>query len=287
METSIILERIPQPRLLGGQMPTRPGIYRVPVMMLSVEPSYQRPFNPEWAHRKAENWEDYKAGTLLVSCRDGKLFIIDGQQRAGTAKLIDPEMCLVCRVLFGLTIEEEAKRCAELNEPGAHRNFSRPDLHKTKIAQGDKVATELSHLLYVNLLSFRKGEVSAYIGCVGTVSDIFRANPECGRWLIRFIGQAVLADRTRLHSNVRIEFVSALAQTYNIRSIRDNADNLAKHLGQTLGVEGAAKRIKLHLKGDRTRALVEECLEYNRPKTKRLIDAVEVATVLSRSGRKR
>lgn len=91
----------------------------IPVEMLFADPSYQRTdgINPEKVLSLAENFEPRKMDALKVSAREG-LFafaIIDGCHRLEAAKRNGIEY-LECEILFGLSIEDEARLFAEQND---------------------------------------------------------------------------------------------------------------------------------------------------------------------------
>lgn len=78
----------------------------IPVDLLSVPATYQR---PQHGHEKeiARQWNKKKAGALVVSYRDGQLYVIDGQHRLIAARMVG-EQTMPCQIYEGLTEAEEA-----------------------------------------------------------------------------------------------------------------------------------------------------------------------------------
>lgn len=78
----------------------------IPLSLLTVHPTVQR---ERRGHEKkiAAQWDKRKAGAILVSYRDGYLYIIDGQHRYWAAQLAG-ENSIACQVYEGLTEADEA-----------------------------------------------------------------------------------------------------------------------------------------------------------------------------------
>lgn len=80
----------------------------IPVNLLELDHSYQR-IETGNAKKIADNWDDNACEFLLVSYRNGKFYVIDGQHRMIAAKIKGIES-LPCVILTGLTKGEEARR---------------------------------------------------------------------------------------------------------------------------------------------------------------------------------
>ncbi len=78
----------------------------IPVDLLSVPATYQR---PQHGHEKeiAKQWNKKKAGALVVSYRDGQLYVIDGQHRLIAARMVG-EQSMPCQIYEGLSEADEA-----------------------------------------------------------------------------------------------------------------------------------------------------------------------------------
>jgi hypothetical protein len=85
----------------------------VPVELLFIDPSYQRP-ETRLVKVIAENFRPAVFGTVLGSRRDtGRVAIMDGQQRTSAARLIGV-VAVPCLVYEGLTVPEEARIFVQL-----------------------------------------------------------------------------------------------------------------------------------------------------------------------------
>jgi hypothetical protein len=80
----------------------------IPVDLLDLDHSYQRVETGN-AKKIADNWDKDACEFLLVSYRNGKFYIIDGQHRFIAAK-IKGIASLPCVIFSGLTRSEEARR---------------------------------------------------------------------------------------------------------------------------------------------------------------------------------
>lgn len=79
---------------------------------------YQRPVNPKEVDRLIREWDDRLFDPIIVSFRDGKFNVVDGQHRiAALRKMNDGNGVMVkCKVYSGLTYEQEADLCYKLDK---------------------------------------------------------------------------------------------------------------------------------------------------------------------------
>lgn len=79
---------------------------------------YQRPVNPKEVDRLIREWDDRLFDPIIVSFRDGKFFVVDGQHRiAALRKMNNGNGVMVkCKVYSGLTYEQEADLCYKLDK---------------------------------------------------------------------------------------------------------------------------------------------------------------------------
>ena len=79
---------------------------------------YQRPVNPKEVDRLIREWDDRLFDPIIVSFRDGKFNVVDGQHRiAALRKMNDGNGVMVkCKVYSGLTYEQEANLCYKLDK---------------------------------------------------------------------------------------------------------------------------------------------------------------------------
>lgn len=79
---------------------------------------YQRPVNPKEVERLIREWDERLLDPIIVSFRDGKFNVVDGQHRiAALRKMNGGNGVMVnCKVYSGLTYEQEADLCYKLDK---------------------------------------------------------------------------------------------------------------------------------------------------------------------------
>jgi hypothetical protein len=81
---------------------------RIPIDQLNIDHSYQRELHMRLVQRVAANWNPVSGEPILVSKRKGgKHYIVNGQHRASAAKIIG-KTDILCRVVAGLAVKDEA-----------------------------------------------------------------------------------------------------------------------------------------------------------------------------------
>lgn len=86
-------------------------IASVPVALMEIDHSYQRILGAT-VNKLMEEWDNDKCDFLIVSYRDNKYYIIDGQHRYSVAKAKGIE-ALPCIIFTGLTQSDEALKFAQ------------------------------------------------------------------------------------------------------------------------------------------------------------------------------
>lgn len=82
-------------------------IASVPVSLLCIDSAYQRDTDSRTIHALIREWDITKCSFLLISYRDGKFYVVDGQHRREAAKYLRVKE-LPCIILTGLTQADEA-----------------------------------------------------------------------------------------------------------------------------------------------------------------------------------
>lgn len=78
---------------------------------------YQRPVNPKEVDRLIREWDDRLLDPIIVSFRDGKFNVVDGQHRiVALRKMNGKDVMVACKVYSGLTYEQEADLCYKLDK---------------------------------------------------------------------------------------------------------------------------------------------------------------------------
>lgn len=89
----------------------------IPISSLEIDTGYQRRIKSK-IKKMIRDWNYELCDVIIVSYRDGKFYVVDGQHRVEAAKQqkVDPDLTyLPCQVLLDMTREEEARRFLALN----------------------------------------------------------------------------------------------------------------------------------------------------------------------------
>ena len=96
-----------------------PGVLRsLPTSRLTSGLAYQRPVNERVVNLLIRDWDEQLLEPLIVSFRDGRFHLVDGQHRviALRRKNGGSDVMVLCRVYSGLTYEQEAELCFKLDK---------------------------------------------------------------------------------------------------------------------------------------------------------------------------
>lgn len=79
---------------------------------------YQRPVNPKEVDRLIREWDECLLDPIIVSFRDGKFYVVDGQHRIVAMRQMNggKEVMVNCKVYDGLTYKQEADLCYKLDK---------------------------------------------------------------------------------------------------------------------------------------------------------------------------
>ena len=79
---------------------------------------YQRPVDEKEVARLIREWDDRLLDPIIVSFRDGKFNVVDGQHRIAAMRRMNggKEVMVDCKVYNGLTYEQEADLCYKLDK---------------------------------------------------------------------------------------------------------------------------------------------------------------------------
>lgn len=111
----------------------------VPVDLLDVDYSYQR-VRTAHVNKIYDKWDPNQCDYLIVSYRDDKFYIIDGQHRYYAA-LARGVKDLPCIIRTGLTMEDEARIFVEMNT--SRKPLNPFDTFKANIANGNENIPEV------------------------------------------------------------------------------------------------------------------------------------------------
>ena len=207
---------------------------------LEADPSTRRDLIPSRLEKIQNDFSPYIANPLKVSYRDGKYFVIDGNftREAEISQHAGSDFMILCRVFFGLTLEDEAMLAA------AHNGFSedipmRFRLRNLAVAKDKNVLDFMDITSHVGF-SISLGRSLSLNGSVAAVCTAFKAYCSLGarkyermlkmvhrtwageRWSVNRYMIAGMARFTQMYE-VRInDFVKAFREvTY--QEIKDEA----------------------------------------------------------------
>ena len=97
---------------------------------------YQRPIQPHRVHWLLQNWDDRLVEPPIVSFRDGRYNLIDGQHRLTAMQIKNNgnHVIVVCRIYTGLTYADEAALCVLIDR--ADRPMSMGQAVNAKLESG-------------------------------------------------------------------------------------------------------------------------------------------------------
>ena len=115
-------------------------IASVPVVLMKLDKSYQRETNNENIQNLIKDWDNDRCDFLLVSFRNDRFYVVDGQHRYTAAKYKGIEE-LPCIILTGLTREQEARIYSRQNENV--KKLTIYDVFKANLVNGDTSIPEV------------------------------------------------------------------------------------------------------------------------------------------------
>jgi len=139
------------------------------IPLAKIEPSdYQRATKSTQVSNIVKNFDEAKLGTLTVSHRDGKYYIIDGAHRLSALRTLHYTHA-ICEILTGLTHEQEADY---FRTQGVDKRALRPlDLFKAGIIADNKKCITIEEIVRDN--SFQIGFSHKDFNQIGAVKTLF------------------------------------------------------------------------------------------------------------------
>ena len=139
------------------------------VPLAKIEPSdYQRATKTTQVESIAKNFDKSKLGTLTLSQRDGKYYIIDGAHRLSALRTLQYTHA-VCEILTGLTHEEEANY---FRTQGVDKRDLRPlDLFNAGLIAEDWKCLMIDRIVKDN--SFQIGFAYKDFNQIGAIKALF------------------------------------------------------------------------------------------------------------------
>ena len=122
-------------------------IASVPVSLMKLDESYQREIDKSNIQKLVRDWDNDRCDFLLVSFRDDRFYVVDGQHRY-TAAGYKGVKTLPCIILTGLTRKEEARIFSRQNENV--KKLTIYDVFKANIINGDTSIPEIKIDMEIN-----------------------------------------------------------------------------------------------------------------------------------------
>ncbi len=145
--------------------------------ILKTAPYSQRPVSKRWAEEIAAKFDPKLLDPLTVSYRDRKYFVIDGQHRLyAIRKLFGDKQLVNCKVLHGLTEQQEAEMFVKMNT--CERSLNYADEVRALAFSGDKMIDAINGICASNGIEFgyeqgKRGKKDSRITALKTLTDIY------------------------------------------------------------------------------------------------------------------
>ena len=112
---------------------------------------YQRPVKDWKVNKLVREWDDRLADPVTVSRRDGKLYLVDGQNRVAALRRMngDKDLMVPCRMHYGLSYAEEAELCWKLDQAKSRLTLAQ-SITALKEAGTDEEISAILRLMEVN-----------------------------------------------------------------------------------------------------------------------------------------
>jgi len=156
---------------------TRATNQRIELIPLKdIDPSgYQRTTSGLQVVNIVKRFDEAKLGTLTVSKRDGRYYIIDGTHRVRALRTIGYTHA-PCVVLTGLTYEQEAEYFRKQNQD--KRLLTPGDLFKAGLASGDEQCVKIHKIVESNGFHIGKGNKDFYK--IASIHTLYTISEEYG-----------------------------------------------------------------------------------------------------------
>ncbi len=147
----------------------------LPLAALEIDPAVQRALDRAWVREHAAAFDPELFGEIVVSLRQGRYFVVDGQHRTELLRSFGWHDQKVPVLLYeGLTLAEEAELFLGLADRKAIRTF---DKFRIRITSGDRVACDVQRIVRACGLVLDQQHKDGAIGAVVSLERVYRG---CG-----------------------------------------------------------------------------------------------------------
>ena len=144
---------------------------------LIVDPSYQTDERGNSKKKKMkENFSEVSFGTIAVSRRNGKNYVVDGQQRVLVTMTMDDIDEVPCLVHEGLDVKMEASAFVDKNVNTTP--VSSIDKFKAKVVKGESAAIAIANIVRACRWKISSDSKRMGIKCISKIERIYSAYGE-------------------------------------------------------------------------------------------------------------
>jgi hypothetical protein len=137
---------------------------------------YQRPMKMKFVDEKASNFNLALVNPPCVSLRNGKYYVVDGQNTIAIWKKVFGNRKIICKLREGLTEAEESQWFYDINNPTFETDQTVAKLFESKLYARNKDAININNILnkvnYKLKLTNIKGGIGV-INAIATIEDLF------------------------------------------------------------------------------------------------------------------
>jgi len=245
-------------------------IERLNISTLEVDRRVQRELNPSWVAKIARDLVLVQLGIITVSRReDGSTIILDGQHRVEALRFAGiNEYVIDCRVLVGLSLEEEAKTFRLLNSTSKPNKI---DHFLVRVVEGDEVARDINKILKRFGWQASRGKSAGSFSAISTLEALYREDREAAWSAVQTITEAW--DNSLESANGQIIF--GLGAIYHRHGEEVDLARMVRRLSSIAPKELLTRAAALaKARGRRAGAAVAELAiaEYNKQRGTKLPD---------------
>lgn len=135
----------------AAEITVKPIDREISTSKLTAGLPFQRAVDLKHVDRLIQNWDERLLDPVIVSFRDGKYYVVDGQHRVTALRKMNRarNVMVPCKVYIGLTYEQEAALCYKLDH--AKRRLSLAQSVNALLESGtDAEALEIKRLVEAN-----------------------------------------------------------------------------------------------------------------------------------------
>jgi len=245
-------------------------IERLNISTLEVDRRVQRELNPSWVAKIARDLVLVQLGIITVSRReDGSTIILDGQHRVEALRYAGiNEYVIDCRILVGLSLEEEAKTFRLLNSTSKPNKI---DHFLVRVVEGDEVARDINKILKRFGWQASRGKSAGSFSAISTLEALYREDREAAWSTVQTITEAW--DNSLESANGQIIF--GLGAIYHRHGEEVDLARMVRRLSSIAPKELLTRAAALaKARGRRAGAAVAELAiaEYNKQRGTKLPD---------------